>query len=173
MADRLSGRKTGLQRALNSSLDSRGTRQNWIGATELELSLTSQTKQLQHHLPPRASTAWSLSRMDFLHRLHFGSRRRTWQGSQYGWPRKTVNPSKSPSPLNASSPEKPIIGIIRSSYHNNSRKYVPLESAEIEGDKNGSPHSAQKKCWVWYVRLPNAGSSRLMNCSSMIAVLHE
>lgn len=108
MADRLSGRKTGLRRALNSSLDSRGTRQNWIGATELKLSLTSQTKQLQHHLPPRASTAWSLSRMDFLHRLHFGSRRRTWQGSQYGWPRKTVNPSKSPSPLNASSPEKPM-----------------------------------------------------------------
>lgn len=171
MADRLSGRKTGLRRALNSSLDSRGTRQNWIGANKIrvithianETAPTPFASKGFHSLVVvpngllASFTLWQ-SKADM-------TRLAVWMASEDGEPFKVAVTAQCKFAWKTS--------VIRSSYYTNSCKYVPLESAEIEGDKNGSPHSAQKKCWVWYVRLPNAGSSRLMNCSSMIAVLHE
>ena len=39
-----------------------------------------------------------------------------------------------------------------------------------DGGRNGSPHSAQKKCCSWYVRFPSSGSSSVMNRSSTITV---
>lgn len=116
--------------------------------------LTAHVKHSQHHFPPSASTACMPSRMLFLHFLHFGIRRRTWHASQYGWPLYTVNPTSSSAlAVNAPSPWKVRDG-------------APGD----DGGRNGSPHSAQKKCCSWYVRFPSSGSSSVMKRSSTIAV---
>lgn len=119
---------------------------------------TSHTKHPQHHLAPSASTALTPSLILLLHPLHFGIRSRTWHASQYAWPLYTVNPTSSsinsPSPVMLSSPVRTTEG-----------------GSGPDGARNGSPHSAQKKCCSWYIRLPNAGSSSVMNRSSMMAVL--
>lgn len=116
--------------------------------------LTAHVKHSQHHFPPSASTACIPSRILFLHFLHFGIRSRTWHASQYGWPLYTVKPTSSSAlAVNAPSPA-------------NVREGAPGEA----GGRKGSPHSAQKKCCSWYVRLPSSGSSSVMNRSSTIAV---
>ena len=111
---------------------------------------TLQTKHSGHHFPPSTSSASMSFRIGFLHFLHFGIRRRTWQCSQYGCPLCTVKPS--PAPLSkVPSPEK--------------------FRAVVLGGRNGSPHSAQKKCCVWYVRFPSPSVSlRVIKSWSAIAV---
>ena len=122
--------------------------------TQRKGTRTAQVKHSQHHFPPSASTACIPSRMLFLHFLHLGIRSRTWHVSQYGWPLYTVKPTSSSAlAVNAPSPA-------------NVRDGAPGS----EGGRNGSPHSAQKKCCSWYVRFPSSGSSSVMNRSSTITV---
>jgi hypothetical protein len=68
----------------------------------------------------------------------------------------TSSETNAPSPENAISPPPPpgCPGL-----------------AGSDGGRNGSPHSAQKKCCSWYVRFPSCGSSSEMKRSSTIAVL--
>ena len=123
-------------------------------ARKEERKLTAQVKQAQHHLPPSASTALIPSVIVFLHALHFGFRKRTWHASQYGCPLYTVKPTSSPSSSTAiSKAPSPLIEI----------SLLPLWEGGfgIEGARNGSPHSAQKKCCSWYVRSPSCSSFRV------------
>lgn len=164
-------KKDGSSKGFEQLFRFKGTRQNGIGAIELRV--------ITHIANETAPTPFASKGFNSLIIVPNGllasftlwqskadmTRLAVWMASEDGEPFKVTVTTQCKFAWKTN--------VIRSSYYINSRKCVPLESAEIEGDKNGSPHSAQKKCWVWYVRLPNAGSSRLMNCSSMIAVLHE
>ena len=119
---------------------------------------TAQTKHSQCHFPPNASSASCPSLTGLAHFLHFGARNLTWHASQYGCPLYTVNATPSPSSPNAPSPE-------------NVREEVGREEGRGCLVRNGSPHSAQKKCCSWYERVPRSGSSSVMNRSSTMAVL--